>query len=1129
MMTMTGEAALLMKRSLCLLIFWLPILPAVLWAQPLLRHDLQVVLQPPAHQLQVTDTITLPPSNGESWDFLLHAGLQPRSLTPDVQLVRRELPPPAAAVPLEQYRVSLPAGTRTFTVQYAGTISHPLQQSGAEYTRSFRDTPGTITADGVYLGAATYWYPRTDDAFVTFAVEVQSPPGWEAISQGHRTRREHRPTTTLVRWEAAQPQEQIFLVAGPLTEYQQHTDTVHAMAFLRTPDASLAQQYLEVTGQYITMYSRLLGRYPYEKFALVENFWESGYGMPSFTLLGSTVIRLPFILHSSYPHEILHSWWGNGVFVAETSGNWSEGLTAYLADHLIQEQRDTAAAYRRTTLQKYLDYVAVQRDFPLTAFRARHDAVTEAVGYGKTLMFFHMLRQHVGDERFVQALRDFYRTQQFRPAGFDDLRQTFTAVAGDEMPPLFEQWLTRTGAPDLHLRDAAVRPDDTTYLLTAVVEQVQPGPAYQLRLPLAVTLEGQAQAYETTVSMADKRLEVALRLPARPLRLDVDPQFDLFRRLHRHEIPPALSQIFGAETVLILLPVSAAAGVRQGYEQLAQAWQRSSPGKLEVRWDDTVTALPADRPVWLWGWDNRWRSQFVAALAGYAITVRQDGVQIGDTALERAEHSVVLTARQSHQTQPTLAWLATDNPAALPGLGRKLPHYGKYSYLGFSGDEPVNIVKGQWPVVASPMSILLPQSHGDTTAVAPAPLAPRRPLAALPPVFSAARMQGVIQTLASADMRGRGFGAPELERAADFVAAQFRAAGLQPAGDQDGSYFQTWTARGGAPEREVVLKNVVGVLPSSKPEWATQSVVIGAHYDHLGLGWPDVHQEDAGKIHPGADDNASGVAVLLELAEVLGKTWRPERPVVFVAFAGEEAGRLGSQHYVAHTGRFPVTQSLGMLNLDSVGRLGHNKLVVLGSASAREWPHIFRGVSYVTGVPVELAADDWGGSDQRSFLDAGVPAVQLFSGLHGDYHRPTDTPDKIDTEGLRKVAAVARETIVYLAGRAEPLSAMLATQPGGASARLAAGAGSRRVSLGTLPDFSYQGEGYRISDVTPESPAAQAGLQAGDIIVRLGTTAIADIRALAQALKTLQPGEAITVTVKRGTAEHTVHMQVVAR
>ncbi len=157
------------------------------------------------------------------------------------------------------------------------------------------------------------------------------------------------------------------------------------------------------------MYSGLIGPYPYEKFALVENFWETGFGMPSFTLLGPTVIRLPFIINTSYPHEILHNWWGNSVFPDYEQGNWSEGLTAYLADHLMKEQQGSGAEYRMDTLQKYADYVLGSRDFPLTRFRSRHSSSTEAIGYGKSLMFFHMLRLELGDDTFRKGIREFYK------------------------------------------------------------------------------------------------------------------------------------------------------------------------------------------------------------------------------------------------------------------------------------------------------------------------------------------------------------------------------------------------------------------------------------------------------------------------------------------------------------------------------------------------------------------------------------------------------------------------------------------------------------------------------------------------------------------------------------------------
>jgi aminopeptidase N len=288
------------------------------------------------------------------------------------------------------------------------------------------------------------------------------------------------------------------------------------MVFLRTPDAPLAQKYLDATAQYLQLYNTLLGPYPYAKFALVENSWESGYGMPSFTLLGSKVIRLPFIVASSYPHEILHNWWGNGVFVDAQQGNWCEGLTAYLADHLMQEQRGSAVAYRRATLQRYTDYVRTHSDMPLTAFRTRHSAATAAIGYGKALMLFHMLRQQLGDNAFLGALQAFYRENLFQRVGFDALRHALTNVSREDMSEVFQQWVTRPGAPELRISAATVQPDGQHYRLRAVLDQVHPGPAYRLQVPLAVSLQGQAQAWQTTVIMAEKRLELTLRLPAPP-------------------------------------------------------------------------------------------------------------------------------------------------------------------------------------------------------------------------------------------------------------------------------------------------------------------------------------------------------------------------------------------------------------------------------------------------------------------------------------------------------------------------------------------------------------------------------------------------------------------------------------
>ena len=550
-------------------------------------------------------------------------------------------------------------------------------------------------------------------------------------------------------------------------------------------------------------------------------------------------IRFPFILHSSYPHEILHNWWGNGVYTDYEKGNWAEGLTTYLADHLIKEQRGIAVEYRRSVLQKYTNYVTANKDkdFPLTEFRSRHSAVTEAVGYGKTMMLFHMLRRQLGDQAFIKALHRFYRKYKFKVASFDDVATTFNNVTDDHLEPMFEQWVKRAGAPSLQVSQAVAKPNGDGYTLSAIIEQTQEKESYRLKLPIAVRLEGVAKAYQTSIDIDSKEYNLELNLPVRPVRLDVDPEFDVFRTLDHNETPPAMSQVFGAEQALIVLPAAASEPIRQGYQDLAKGWQKGRSVQLDIRLDNDLNELPTDRAIWLFGWENKFHHMINKALSDYDFIDKEKTVHIESTELKRDQHSIVVMARHPSNSAHALAWLATDNVAAMPGLGRKLPHYNKYSYLGFIGDEPANVFKGQWPVVNSPMSIAVLQSDDKEVELTTAKMAPRVAIAQLPPVFSEARMLKDIEYLASEELKGRGLGSPGLDKAADYIAKQFSDAGLQPCGDGSDDYFQTWTEKIDMPGRDVVIiKNVIGVIPGKNPQFDGQSVVIGAHYDSHGLG-----------------------------------------------------------------------------------------------------------------------------------------------------------------------------------------------------------------------------------------------------------------------------------------------------
>jgi aminopeptidase N len=712
--------------------------PSPAGARPLVHHDAQVTLVPARRAVLVEDEVTLSPELrarlGDQVVFTLHAGLSPERAGPGAPLARAERGPAlrgdrdggAARVPVEHFAVELAPGERSFTIRYGGEIFHPIEEKGEEYARKMSESPGLVTAEGAVLSGATRWLPELSDGLVNFTLDVRVPPDWEAVSQGSRAGHERAPDGVRVRWDSPEPQEEAFLVAGPLVEHARLGFRVPVFAFLRTDDAALAERYLSAAIGDLAMYERLLGPYPYAKFALIENFWETGYGMPSFTLLGPRILRLPFIVHTSYPHEILHDWWGNGVFVDAARGNWCEGLTAYLADHLVAEQSGRGDEYRRTALQRFTDFVAEGRDFPVSAFRARSDSVTQAVGYDKVLMIFHMLRERLGDERFVGALRTFYAEYRFREASFTDLARVMGAAAGEDLSPWFAQWLDRPGAPALRVEQARVVSRGGAPAVELTLAQTQAGEPYALDVPVALTLPSMPHAVRRTVRVTERRQTVTLPLDAAPSRLDVDPELDVFRRLDPGEIPPALSGAFGAAQRVLVLPSAAPPPLAAAYRALAEAWKAAG---VEITTDAALTRLPAGKSVWVLGWENRLRGAAAEALAPYGATLGERELRASQATLPRDRRSVVAVGRSPADPAQVVAFLGADRAAALPGLARKLPHYGRYGLLGFEGDEPAAVTRETWAILASPMAVgLLPGPLPPR-----APLPPRHPLAEPPP------------------------------------------------------------------------------------------------------------------------------------------------------------------------------------------------------------------------------------------------------------------------------------------------------------------------------------------------------------------------------------------------------------
>ncbi len=325
---------------------------------------------------------------------------------------------------------------------------------------------------------------------------------------------------------------------------------------------------------------------------------------------------------------------------------------------------------------------------------------------------------------------------------------------------------------------------------------------------------------------------------------------------------------------------------------------------------------------------------------------------------------------------------------------------------------------------------------------------------------------------------------------------------------------------------ERTTANIVGLLEGSDPVLKNQYIVVGAHMDHLGFGGS--HSLDiSGKpaIHYGADDNASGTAGVLQLAEAYGKSAaRPKRSILFMCYSGEELGLLGSAHYVANP-LVPLDKTVAMINMDMIGRLKENKLTIIGSGTAKEWDMLLNEANRAPNFSLSRNEGGFGGSDHQSFYLANIPVLFFFTGIHGDYHRPSDTADKINCEGEAKVLEMVSDCVDWTANTPHPPTyqkVASATQSGAPNRGL-------RAYFGSIPNYTSEVEGVLLEGVREGSPAEKAGLKGGDIIVKFGDTRIANIQDYTAALSNYKPGDTLNVTVKRGSETLTLKVTLTAR
>ena len=322
------------------------------------------------------------------------------------------------------------------------------------------------------------------------------------------------------------------------------------------------------------------------------------------------------------------------------------------------------------------------------------------------------LREKIGDAQFIKALQEFYRDNRFRMASYDDIRKSFEAVSGLDLRPFFDQWIKEVGTPELRLDQAAGHGERVDITLS----QVQPGRLYTLDVPVIIETDKGVETRTVSMPSDRARIDVSFDLKGRAQRVEIDPQFQVYRRLSPFEIPPSLSKAFGAKRVLIVMSAQSA----PDHAGLAKAWSRDG---VETVMDSQLDVLPADRAVWVLGAGNKFMPVVADALKTYGGSLDASGLRTANAMREGAGRSLVAVARHPRNPDSVVVYVAASSEAAANALARKLPHYGKYSWLVFAGDEATNEATGEWPIGDTPLARnLTPQGR-------PIKVTPRKALA----------------------------------------------------------------------------------------------------------------------------------------------------------------------------------------------------------------------------------------------------------------------------------------------------------------------------------------------------------------------------------------------------------------
>ena len=662
---------------------------------PSIHHTLTVELASDTHRLMATDILRLPHSllNQNPLTFALNSHLTIDRVELNGQAVSiskvtegsSDSPIFAQWVIENTSSFHIPSSSPLLLkIAYHGHIDDsPTESGGLRFVRPDK-TNGHIGQQGIYLTSETFWYPTWEHHLVTFDVSLTLPADWQSITQGQETSQTVTENQRTSQWTISSPTEALTLAANHFVVQKKPWRNIQLATYLFPDEAALASQYLDATATYLDFFTNLLGPYPFTQFAIVENFFPSGLGMPSFTLLGQGIVRRGYTQPYSLGHEIVHSWLGNSVFNDFAKGNWVEGLTTYLANYYYDEATGNLSAAtktRRRMMDEYNFYATPGKDYPIHQFHHKETRIDNAVGYQKTALVFHMLRQKMGDNAFFKSIRQIIQEGTGRYREWNDLERVFSQVAGKDLTEFFQQWIDRSGAPSLTIHNLSVHPDPLQpdhMLVSGAISQKDA--IYTVPLPIQVNLQN-GSTVSATFNLNHATQPFTLHVPGIPTSVTLDPEHHWLLRLQREQLPPMLN---GWDTDDRRILVHAKTASKEEESSLKTLMQRiQGQTDIEIQQDDSPAITESASYLIIGTPARQLLESKTLKTCNKQVQIESGRITIEEQAFEGPEMAFLITCSHPDFSNHTVSLFFGLSPEAVTPVARLLFFYGWDSYLVF--------------------------------------------------------------------------------------------------------------------------------------------------------------------------------------------------------------------------------------------------------------------------------------------------------------------------------------------------------------------------------------------------------------------------------------------------------------